>query len=94
MNRLCPDDGTFDHCCEHADYLSYIELHPGLYNHPLTIWHGWMFVDGRCCPVRNKLPALPNSVEQPIVDIDGFSSSSDVESDESECVSSGDVFLE
>ena len=44
--------------------------------------------------MRNKSPALPNSVERPIVDIDGFSLSSDGESDESECVSSGDMLLE
>ena len=53
-----------------------------------------MLVDGRCRPVRNRLPALPNNLKQPVVDIDGFSSSSDCEIDESECFSSDDMFLE
>ena len=50
--------------------------------------HGWIFVDKRFLPVRNKLSALPHSVEQLVIDIDGFSSSSDCESDASLCFSS------
>ena len=53
-----------------------------------------MLVDGHCRPVRNRLSALSNSAEQPVVNIDGFSSSSEGESDQSECFSSGDMFLE
>ena len=92
--RLGSDDGTLDHHCERANYLSYIQLRPEVYNYPSPIGQGWMLVDGRCRPVRNKLSALPNNVKQPVVDIDGFSSSSDGESDESECFSLGDMFLE
>ena len=69
-------------------------LHPKVYNHPSPFGHGWMLVDGRCRPVRNRLPALPNNLKQPVVDIDGFSSSSDCEIDGSECFSSDDMFLE
>ena len=35
--RLCPDDDTVDHYCERAKYLSYIQLHPEVYNHPPPI---------------------------------------------------------
>ena len=52
-----------------------------------------MLVNGRCRPVRNRLSALPNNLKQPVVNIDGFSSSSDGESDESESFIS-DMFLE
>ena len=92
--RLCPDDDTLDHYCERANYLSYNQLHPEVYNYPSPLVHGWMLVDGRCHLVRNRLSTLPNSVKQPVVDIDGFNSSSDGESDESECFSSGNMFLE
>ena len=51
-----------------------------------------MLVDGRCCPVTNKLSALSNNVKQPVVDIDRFSLSSDGERYESECFSLGDMF--
>ena len=53
--RLCPDDDTLDHYCEPANYLSHIQLHSEVYNHPSPIGHGWMLVDGRCHPVRNRL---------------------------------------
>ena len=92
--RLCPDDDTLDHYCERASYISYIQLHPEVYNHPSSTGHGWMLVDGRCCPVRNRLSALPNNIKEPVVDIDGFSLSSDSESDESKCFSSKNMFLE
>ena len=92
--RLCPDDDILDHYCERANYLSYIQLHPEEYNHPLPIGHDWMLVDGRCHPVRNRLSTLPNNIKQPVVDIDGLSSSSDVESDQIECFSLDDMFLE
>ena len=88
--RLCPDDGTLDNYCERANYLSYTQLHPEVYNDPSPIGHGWMLVDGRCRPVRNRLPALPNNLKQPVVDIYGFSLSSNGESDDSECFSSDD----
>ena len=88
--RLRPDDDTRHHYYERANYLSYIQLHPEVYNHPSPTGHGWMLVDGRCHSVRNRLSALPNNVIQPVVDIDGFSSSSNGESDESECFSSDD----
>ena len=35
--RLCPDDDTLDHYCERAKYVSYIQLHPEVYNHPPPI---------------------------------------------------------
>ena len=47
-----------------------------------------MLVDVRCRPVRNRLPALPDNIRHPVVDINGFSS--DDESDDSECFSSDD----
>ena len=53
-----------------------------------------MLVDGHCRPVRNRLSASPNNAKQPVVDIDGFSLSSDGESDESECFSWDNMFLE
>ena len=80
--RMFPDFGTLDHC-ERADYLLYIQLHPEVYNHPSPIGPGWMLGDGRCRSVRKRSS-----------DIDGFSSSSDSESDESECFSSGNMLLE
>ena len=92
--RLCLDDDTLDHYCERASYLSYIQLHPEVYNYPSSIGHGWMLVNGRYRPVRNRLSALPNNVKQPVVDIDGFSLPSDSESDESKCFSSDDILLE
>ena len=77
-----------------VNYLSYIQLHPEVYNYPPPIGHGWMLVDGRCCPVRIKLSALPINLKKPVVDIDGFSSSSDGESDESKYFSLDVMFLE
>ena len=53
-----------------------------------------MLIDGRSYTVRNRLSGLPNNVKQPVVDINGFSSSFDGESDESECFSSDHIFLE
>ena len=53
-----------------------------------------MFVYGCCLPGRNRSCAPPNNAKQSVVDIDGFSSASDGESDESECFSLEDVFLE
>ena len=53
--RLCSDDDTLDHYCERPNYLSYIQLHPEVYNHPSPIKHGWMLADGRCRPVRNNV---------------------------------------
>ena len=35
--RPCPDDDTLDHSCTRANYLSYIQLHPEVYNHPSPI---------------------------------------------------------
>ena len=60
--RLCPDDDILDHYCERANYLSYNQLHPEVYNHPSPLGHGWMLVDGRCHLVRNRLSTLPNNV--------------------------------
>ena len=77
-----------------VNHLSYIQLQPELYNHPSPIGHGWMLVDGRFRPVRKRLPALPNNLRQQVVDIDGFSLSSDGKSGESECFSSDNMFLE
>ena len=53
-----------------------------------------MLVDGRCRPVRIKLSALPINLKEPVVDIDGLSSSSDGESDESKYFSLDNMFLE
>ena len=78
----CLDDDTLDHYCERASYLLYIQLHPEVYNHPSSIGHGWMLVNGLCRPIRNRLCTLPNNVKQPVVDIDCFSLPSDGESDE------------
>ena len=92
--RLCPDDDTLDHYCERANFLSYIQLHPEIYNHPSPIGHGWMLVDGHCRPVRNKLPALPSNLMQSVDNgMDDFSFSSDGESDDSES-SADDLFSE
>ena len=46
MLPLCPNDEILDNYCERAIYLSYIQLHPKVYNHPSPIRHGWMLVDG------------------------------------------------
>ena len=92
--RLCPDDDTLDHYCERANFLSYIQLHPEIYNLPSPIWLGCMLVDGHCCLVRNRLPAFPcnlmHSVDNGMVD---FSFSSDGESDDRES-SADDLFSE
>ena len=67
--RLCPVDDNLDHYCKRANYLSYIQLHPKVYNHPSLIGHGWMLLDGSFRPVRNRLPDLPNNVKKPVVDM-------------------------
>ena len=92
--RLCADDDILDHYCERVNYLSYIQLQREVLNHPSHIGHGWILVYGCCLPVRNRSSAFPNNAEQSVVDIDGFSSASDGESDERECFSLEDVFLE
>ena len=62
--RLCPVDDNLDHYCKRANYLSYIQLHPEVYNHPSLVGHGWMLLDGSFRPVRNRLPDLPNNVKK------------------------------
>ena len=91
--RLCPDNDALDNYWEQTNYLSYIQLHLEVYNNPSPIEQGWMLEDGRCRPVRSRISALPNNLKQPVVDNDGFSSSSNGESDESEYFSSDDMFL-
>ena len=42
--------------------VSELQLLSEAYNHPSPIGHGWMLVDGRCRPVRNRLSTLPNNI--------------------------------
>ena len=88
MFRLQPNYDTFGHYCEKDIYLSCIQLQPRVYDHPSPVVDRWILVDGRFRPVRNKLSALPHSVERLVIGIDGFSSSCDCESDESLCFQS------
>ena len=93
--RLCPDDDTLNHYCDRANYLSYIQLHPELYNHPSPIGHGWMLVDGNCRPIRNSIPPLPSNLKVHSFnhDKDYFSSSSDEESGEDQSESEDNIDL-
>ena len=54
--RLCPDDDTL------ITIVNELQLLSEVYNHPSPIGHGWMLVDGRCRPVRNRLSTLPNNI--------------------------------
>ena len=57
--RLMPDEDTLCHICVRANYLSYCQKKYQLSVHPSPIGSGWGIVDGKCRPVRNRLPALP-----------------------------------
>lgn len=53
-----------------------------------------MLVDKLCRPIGNRLFVLTNNVKQPVVDIAGFSLPFDGESEESQCFSYEETFIE
>ena len=53
-----------------------------------------MHVDRRCHSIRNRLTALSDNIKLLVVDIEGFSFSSNDESDGAKCFSLNDVFRE
>lgn len=79
--RLCPDDDTLNHICERANYLSFLQMHPDLHNHPSPVGHGWLLENGKCRPVRHTKSAVPSRLS-------GVSSETALESDsDNECCS-------
>ena len=59
--------------------ISYCQLNYNMFEHPFPIGHGWELVNGKCRPVRNTVPPLP----EPLRNI-GFSNESSDESSDDE----------
>ena len=59
LGRLPPDEDTLDHHLERTNYLSFCQKHYDLQQHPSPINNGWEHINGKCRPVRYKVPAMP-----------------------------------
>ena len=57
---LIPDRDTLVQICERANFLSYCQKQFELVSHPSPIGHGWDLINGKCRPVRNFAPPLPD----------------------------------
>ena len=87
MIRLPPDDNSLDLHVERTNYLTYCQLHYNLLEHPSPIDHGWKIGgNGKCRPVRNTLPPLP----QQLIPHDCPDESSDDNSSDDESSECGD----
>ena len=63
--RIPPDaDSLYQHLV-HANFLTYLVLHPFLKRHSSPIGHGWELVDGHCHPIKHTHPALPAHLPAP-----------------------------
>lgn len=60
--RLAPDEDSLHHHLERANYLTYIQKHFNIHDHPSPINNGWHLVDGMCLPIRSTQSALPASI--------------------------------
>ena len=83
--RLLPDDDSLNLHMERTNYITYCQLHYNLLEHPFPIGHGWELVNGKCRPVRNSLPPLPQQLI-----CHNYSDESSSEDERSECGESTD----
>ena len=60
-----------------VNHLGYCEKNFQLSRHRSTIGNGWGIIDGKPCPVRTVLPALPVSLPSQCAQSDEYSSDSD-----------------
>ena len=58
LSRLPPDEDTLHHHLDRTNYLSYCQKHYRLVVHPPPIHRGWENINGKCRPVRYKIPAI------------------------------------
>ena len=63
--------------CLCVNHLAYCEKNFQLSRHRSTIGNGWGIIDGKPCPVRTVLPALPASLPSQCAQSDEYSSDSD-----------------
>ena len=75
---LSPDADSLNHHIERTNYISYCQLNYNMFKHPSPIGHGWELVNGKCRPVRNTVPPLPEQLR----DIDSSNESSDESGDD------------
>ena len=75
--RLMPGNDTLEHICMQTNYLAYCQKNFNMTHHPSPIGNGWAMVNGRCHPIRNSIPALPDNISS------GLISSTDESSEES-----------
>ena len=60
--RLPPDKVSLNLHIMHVNYLTYIQRHPELRNHPSPIRHGWVLINGHCRPIRYTDVDLPAKI--------------------------------
>ena len=63
---------------ERTNYISYFQLNYNTLEHPSPIGHGWELVNGKCHPVYNAIPPLPEKLG----DIGSFNKSNNGSSDD------------
>ena len=76
--RLPPDADSLNHHIERTNYISYCQLNYNMFEHPSPIGHGWELVNGKCRPVRNTVPPLPEQLR----DLGSSNESSDESGDD------------
>ena len=86
--RLPPDKDTLTHHFKRVNYLAYCQMNFILTEHPSPIGNGWQIVNGKCRPVRNTLPALPDQLNPHYYTDEDSSDSSDNESEYGDATSS------
>jgi len=88
--RLPPDDDSLTCHMMRANYLSYIQHHYELKNHPSPLQQGWHLVDGKCRPIRYTKPALPLALVVASNTYSSYDSESDSynDSDSTDCFDS------
>ena len=65
---LPPDKNSLRYHLEWNNYITYCQRNFQLTEHPSPLNHGWELLNGKCRPVRYRLPALPVLVQtEPIL---------------------------
>ena len=59
LTRMVPDYDSLLLHLRRVNYLTYLQKHFQLKDHPSPIGYGWHIVNGMCLPIRSTLPPLP-----------------------------------
>ena len=62
---LVPDNDSFQHHLQRANYLAFVQMHYGLMEHPSPLGNGWHLQDGLCLPVHSTRAPIPASIQLP-----------------------------